>query len=360
MDRVPNSQTSWELQAGIHGVPSSQMFSSCPSLPSGSEFLMRHYLPLRILLVDEKSFNPKQRQAFRNRFFPADIRKKVSAVFRENRSIPAISKFLTSSDKISRYWSAERCAGVGMFGIGLEQLHQITARRNSSTLPPGDDHEDDSDQTILGWDETVEQSTSPTSLVQGLSQLTIGAPRSVPVTPSKTLTPLKHRKALRRAIPPRFGYQEDSEDDESGDMGSPRTEISSMPGTDEHIALRESEKTVIAIVDKQSVKKCLGCLLMALSNAMGHYGRIAWDRTAFVVPKDKTRYYYMACVDGLIMTADRASIMTFMDTKPSLRSTNESVLRQIGAQMVAFIITNDHALKKDRYALLITIFQLTV
>ena len=95
---------------------------------------------------------------------------------------------------------------------------------------------------------------------------------------------------------------------------------------------------------------CLENLLMALSNVMGFYGRMVSDRRAFVIPKDNTSNLYQACVDGLIMTPSRQDIMAFIEVKRSLRSTNDSVYRQIGAQMAAFIYNHDQQINKNRYA----------
>ena len=102
--------------------------------------------------------------------------------------------------------------------------------------------------------------------------------------------------------------------------------------------------------DEQIVNMCLENLLMALSNVMGFYGRMVSDRRAFVVPRDETSNLYQACVDGLIMTPNRQDIMAFIEVKRSLRSTNNSVYRQIGAQMAAFIYNHDHQIHKNRYA----------
>ena len=254
-----------------------------------------------------------------------------------------MSKFLTRSDKISAYWNAERYATVGPFGNGLEKLYQITSRKYSLNVEPKDKDEDSSDQKFIGWNQEIEPMTSSTSdIVEEVRTVTIEAASSFPTTPPN------RRGELWRAAQPRF--LENPAGDESEDFGTPGTVMSSIPGTEKRIAQKDFEKTAIAVVDEQSVNVCLESLLMALFNVMGHYGRIASDRTAFIVPKDNTKYHYQACVDGLIMTADRTDIMAFVETKRSLRSTNDSVLRQIGAQMAAFILTNDHVINKDRYA----------
>lgn len=115
-----------------------------------------------------------------------------------------------------------------------------------------------------------------------------------------------------------------------------------MPGTDKRLAQRDFARATLVLSNEQTVNVCLENLLIALFNVMGYYGRIASDRRAFVVPKDDASNLYQACVDGLILAANRQGIMAFNEVKQSLRSTNDSVYRQIGAQMAAFIYSHDH------------------
>ena len=126
--------------------------------------------------------------------------------------------------------------------------------------------------------------------------------------------------------------------------------MSSAPGTDKRLALLDFEKTALVLSDEQVVNMCLENLLMALSNVMGFYGRLVSERRAFVVPKDDTSNLYQACVDGLIMAPNREDIMVFIEVKRRLRSVNDSVYRQIGAQMAAFIYNYNHQIHKNRYA----------
>ena len=59
---VPGTKPKWETRARQNDVPTTQLFSDCSALPSGSGFMMEHYLALRILVVDEKSLTKKNRR----------------------------------------------------------------------------------------------------------------------------------------------------------------------------------------------------------------------------------------------------------------------------------------------------------
>ena len=139
---------------------------------------------------------------------------------------------------------------------------------------------------------------------------------------------------------PRPDYRESQ--DESSVFQTPGTDISSMPGTDKRLAQRDFARATLVLSNEQTVNVCLENLQIALFNVMGYYGRIASDRRAFVVPKDESSNLYQACVDGLILAANRQGIMAFIEVKRSLRSTNDSVYRQIGGQRAVFIYSHDH------------------
>ncbi len=327
--QVPTNKIKWESLAQEQRI---DILSNCRPLPSGSKFRMEHYLPLRILFFDEKNFNRRRRNEFRGQHFPANVAKNVLATMKKNKSIQEIQGFLKKIDSI-KDWNVEKYRDVGPFGNGLEKLYQIV----SKSLAIGDSDEDATDLKIFAPSLGAEPLPNlPFNLAAKLQMVTIDATDDRSPT-SKPHTPLLKRPNLNRAARPGFMGAED----DSITFDTPGTDLSSMPGTEKRLAQRDFERATFLLSDEQTINMCLENLLIALSNAMGFYGRIFSDRKAFVIPK-----LYQACVDGLIMTADRQQIMAFIEVKRSLRSTNDSVLRQIGAQMAAFIFSYDHIINK--------------
>lgn len=338
---VPANRDQWKSKARENNVPFTQIFSDCLALPSGSKFGMKHFLPLRTLFVDEKSLGVEVRTKFRAQHYPVAIRDRVLARMGKNEAMQQMRNFLTETVNIETRWDVDHYRDAGPFGNGLEKLYQIVSRTPPSKTTPEESDEDITDFKIFASSPMVE---SVANLNLGLAakfqRLDINAANDgTPSTPP-------NRAHLSRGPDP--DYRDTTEDDSLVDFGTPTTDLSSMPGTEKRVARKEFEKAALVLSDEQTVNMCLENLLIALSNAMGSYGRIVSDRKAFVVPKDATTHLYQACVDGLIMTADRQQIMAFVEVKRKLRSTNDSVLRQIGAQMAAFIFCYDNVVHKDR------------
>ena len=322
---VPGTKQKWETKARENNVPITQLFSDCSALPSGSKFMMEHYLPLRILVVEEKSMSTKNRSEFRARYFRAETRAKVITTMKQDKSLQEVKKFLTAIDTIENDWSASQYGLVGPFGNGLEKLYQIASRKFPSD-PELEDDEDSTNSKIFASDHSPPSVSRLTASFQNINI------NRDPVTPPSRAHLARNKTAV--------DYTERNEDSQFPE--TPGTQLSSAPGTDLRLAQRDFERATLVLSDEQTVNVCLENLLMALSNVMGYYGRVLSDRRAFVIPKDDNSNLYQACVDGLIMTADREDIMAFLEVKRKLRHTNESIYRQIGAQMAAFIRNHDH------------------
>ena len=328
---VPGNKQKWESEARLNNVPITQLLSDCSALPSGSKFTMEHYLPLRILLIDERSLSEKNRRKLRERYVRADIRRKVVTTMKGDQSLQAVRKFLTRTSHIQQRWNADHYRSVGPFGNGLEKLYQIVSRKSPSG-EESEDHEDNTNSKIFA------SGLSPPS-VSRLNETF----QSLNINPNPATPP--PRSHLTRSQPT-ADYRDVDEDDQLPE--TPGTQVSSAPGTDKRLAIKDFERTTLVLSDEQTVNTCLENLLMAFSNVMGFYGRLLSDRRAFVVPKDESSNLYQACVDGLVMTANRQDIMAFIEVKRRLRSTNDSIYRQIGAQMAAFIRNRDHQQSTQR------------
>ena len=276
-------------------------------------------------MVDERFLSKKKRRKLRGQYVPADIRRKVITTMNQDKSLQAVQNFLTESSHIKRRWNARHYRSVGPFGNGLEKLYQIVSRKS----PSGPEPENDDDNTNS---KIFASSLSPppvSSLSAAFQSMDINRN---PVTPP----PRAHLARNQKAV----DYRDLDEDYQLPE--TPATQVSSAPGTDKRLALQDFERTMLVLSDEQTVNTCLENLLMALSNVMGYYGRFLSARRAFVVPRDGSSNLYQACVDGLITSANRQDIMAFVEVKRRLRSTNDSIYRQIGAQMAAFIRNHDH------------------
>lgn len=135
---VPEKREQWEALARQNNVPINQLFSECSALPSGSKFTMEHYLPLRILFVDERSLDKKRREKLREGYLRAEIKENVTTAMKENKSLQAVQKFLTKSANIEKNWDAKQYRAVGPFGNGLEKLYQIVSWKPLSNTEPED------------------------------------------------------------------------------------------------------------------------------------------------------------------------------------------------------------------------------
>ena len=87
---VPKNRKDWEKLARQNNVPITQLFSDCSALPSGSKFTMEHYLPLRILVINEMSLEQKFMEKHRDRYLRIETREKVTAAIKENKLLQAV------------------------------------------------------------------------------------------------------------------------------------------------------------------------------------------------------------------------------------------------------------------------------
>ena len=66
-----------------------------------------------------------------------------------------------------------------------------------------------------------------------------------------------------------------------------------------------------------------------------------------ILSGDRKRELYRAGVDGLILHASKDRVNAFMEVKRDFRGQNQSVRRQIAAQMAAFIYHQDIELARQ-------------
>lgn len=96
---VPGNRKDWETLAPDNHLPSTHVFLGCVALPSGSKFIMEHYLPLRILYNDERDLKKKDGKKFRDRFFPVGMTAKGSTTMK-NKSIQDVKHILAKRENI--------------------------------------------------------------------------------------------------------------------------------------------------------------------------------------------------------------------------------------------------------------------
>ncbi len=118
-------------------------------------------------------------------------------------------------------------------------------------------------------------------------------------------------------------------------------DVISEPGTDLRRAMFDYERSKFTPGDEQTVNAALVSLIIAFSWLLGHTGRVHHDRARFSIPKDGGTFLYSACVDGLILHLENNKCNAFMEVKRDFRQDNQSVRRQIAAQMAAFIFDQD-------------------
>ena len=125
--------------------------------------------------------------------------------------------------------------------------------------------------------------------------------------------------------------------------------MSSLFESNKQLTQRDFEKVTLFFLGRVDCEHMFGEFINSFPNVMGFYGRIASNRKAFVVPKNNESNLYQTCVDRFIMKINRRDIIAFIEVKQSLKSTNDNMLRQIGAQMAAFIRIHHDKINNFRY-----------
>lgn len=322
-DELPRKKFHWKRAASRYDIDHTQSLTAGTALVSGSKFKFEHFLRLRVLYVEERTLGALAKYPG----FPRARLEEVKEILREDRDAAFVKTFLQSAKDIETRWSVENAEKSGKFAAALELLHLIAKR----TVRSMKDSEDISDLKVVA---------SPLK-TRNMSQSGADHQRLL-FPPTADPAPTQESRQTYGEYSS-FNDSEDSLGMSSLLIGSPE-EVISQPGTDLRQAIYDFERSNFTPGDEQTVNAALVALIMALSWSLGHTGRVHHDRAKFSIPKDAKIYLYSACVDGLIMCLKEDKCNAFIEVKRDFRAENQSVRRQIAAQMAAFIFEQDFPL----------------
>ena len=100
--------------------------------------------------------------------------------------------------------------------------------------------------------------------------------------------------------------------------------------------------------DEQTVNSCLVALLIPVAWILGHSRCIHLDRKPLQLRSRDGNIIYEARVDGVITDSKGSAAKSIMEVKRGLRGSKTDVRMQEGAQMAAFIYSDQTVLGKGK------------
>ena len=325
-DKLPRKPADWRQAAKRNNLDNTQSLTAGPALVSGSKFKFEHFLRLRVLYIEEQ----RPENLAKSPGFPRERLGEIKKILKEDADAPFLESVLQDTKDIGSRWNVEYARKSGVYAVALEHLHLI-AKRGIHKMA---DQEDMSDLKIIS---SPPKMPSVTQSGTHYHEPSLSTP-----TPS---TPMRKPRGYYYESPPtplkRPIVNDLGDDFGMSSLTISQKEVISPPNSDLRRAKDTSERSDFFPGDEQTVNAALVALIMALSWSLGYTGRVHHDRTRFSISKNAETDLYAACVDGLIMHLNREEINGFMEVKPDFRGQNQSVRRQIAAQMAAFIFEQD-------------------
>ena len=319
-DDLPSKKRDWRRAATQCDIGPTQSLATGIAFVSGSKFKLEHFLRLRVLyevirLPQTLATSPG---------FPTERLKEMDNILNEDADVSFLREFLQKGGEIGSEWNVDKVKRSGKFAVAMEHLHLI-AKRGRREM---DASEDASDSKVI-----------------------ISPLKSRSTIQSTTQSRAHFHKFLDPTTPTRIGaggYHESPLSDADPDVSGLSLAPPGPDGAEIFANLRrikEKEKrSDFQPGDEQTVNAALVALIIALSWLLGHTGRVHHDRASFSVSSAESSAetdLYTAAVDGLIWHLNGDDCNGFMETKRDFRGENQSVRRQIAAQMAAFIFEQD-------------------
>ena len=298
------------------GIDSTLPLAVGGTFVSGSKFQIHHFLRLRVLYKS----NRKPDYLAKARTFPKENLKKVDSVLLGEPEVLYLMQILNDTDRIGENWDDENSRKSGRFAVPMEHLHTIASWKVHD----------------IGADEDTSDTKIVVSPVKAFNVIQSGIHnRSLSDPMGGTPTPISRT---------RKDYNESS----LSDIDVSRLSIA-LPGTGNHLvyselqrAEDEFERGDFSPGDEATVNAALVDLITVLSMLLKMRGCVQYDRIKYsILSGDRKRELYRAGVDGLILHAGKDRVNAFMEAKRDYRGQNQSVRRQIAAQMAAFIYHQD-------------------
>ena len=315
-DRLPKTRTEWTRAVKSKNIDNTLPLAVGGAFVSGSKFQIHHFLRLRVLY--KSATNPEF--LAKAPTFPKDNLEKVDSILLGEPEVLYLMQILNDTDRIGENWDDENSRKSGRFAVPMEHLH-----------------------TIASWkvhDIGADEDTSDTKIVVS------------PVKASNVIQSGIHNRSLSDPMgetpTPISRIQKDYNESSLSDIDVSRLSIA-LPGTDNDLVDSELQRAEdefkrgdFSPGDEATVNAALVDLITVLSMLLKMRGCVHHDRTNYsILSGDRKRELYKAGVDGLILHAGKDRINAFMEVKRDYRGQNQSVRRQIAAQMAAFIYYQD-------------------
>ena len=304
MASLPGLPDEWNTLFKREGLERSGSSVHDFSFSSGSKFVLRDFLPLRILYGDTTA--PERMKVQQAECLPDKLRHEVAEKISPHSHFRPLKKILEANN--FKNWNATSTQRVPLFAVGLEHLHLIAKKGQAKS---GHFYEQ---EKIFKT-----SATQPDSLSGPMGNLSMAVDES-------------------------FGPEESAIADQSTLSVAPEPH-----GVDLKVQ-RTEERLKHAMFEKgdeQTVNACLVALIMPVAWMLGRHGIIHLDREPQRLLDKNGILLYEACVDGVI-TGSNGNTKSFMEVKADLRAYKKDVRMQIAAQMAAFIFQKSEKAEQER------------
>ena len=321
-DLLPRTKTEWTRAVKSKNIDGTLPLAVGGAFVSGSKFQIHHFLRLRVLY--KSASNPDH--LAKAPTFPKENLKKVESILLGEPEVLYLREVLKDKEIIGENWDDQNSKKSGRFALPMENLHTIASRKVHNIAAD----EDTSDTKI------VISPVKPSNVIQsGIHNRSLSDPMGWTPTPTSRI---------------RKDYNESS----LSDIDVSRLSMA-LPGTGNDLvyselqrAEDEFERGDFSPGDEATVNAALVNLITVLSMLLMMRGCVHHDRTNYsILSGDRKTELYKAGVDGLILHPEKDRENAFMEVKRGFRGQNQSVRRQIAAQMAAFIYHQDIELARQ-------------
>ena len=319
---LPRTKSEWRKAAKSNRIDGTLPLAGGGAFVSGSKFQIHHFLRLRVLYKQSRSAGSLTNSPS----FPRENMEKVISILHGEPEVLYLREVLKNKLAIEKNWNNENSRKSGRFAVPMEYLHAIASR----------------DVSIIAANEDISDTKIVVSPIKASSMIQSGIhSRSLSDPMGSTPTPISRV---------RKDYNESS----SFDIDVSELSIALL-GTENQLlrsehrqAMNEFERAEFVPGDEATVNAALVGLITVLSMFLDMRGCVLFDRTNYsILSGDGKTELYRAGVDGLILHAGKDKVNAFMEAKRDFRGENQSVRRQIAAQMAAFIYHQDIELARQ-------------
>ncbi|KAL9099370.1 MAG: hypothetical protein Q9163_005118 [Psora crenata] len=298
---LPANPADWTREVKGNGLVIKGPLADYTMFQSGSEFKMKDFQQLRIL---------HQGAGDIKRLIPLNTANSMKVKLRRYKELEALRQFYL--EKKVKEWVADDSQSTGKEGYS--------------------DHEDSPSKILPGSPIMTRSRTKAAKEVEQAKEEDIAAPLAKLSLASAFDTPTKPTNPLSTFSPYSHTF-------------SPYSAVD----PDIQAEINRSKEADFVQGDEQTINACLVAFIMPITWMLGRTGSVHHDRVAFKLRPRPDKVLYTACVDGIITEPyDLKAILGIIEVKPGLRVSKINVRMQEGAEMAAFIQSNERATTKGK------------